>query len=169
MKQNAIPDSRSKKWSGTDPGIQNTRRWRSRAAVLSSRICILHNRAAHACRKTNMSQPRDSHLTREWANVSRSRLSEQTKGWRKLQTEKHRNLHTLHLISITRMRSEVLKAVKLSSLVFWIMIPCGLVGGYHRFRGTYCLHLRNWGSWIKSTPKTLFLFSRFQYYPPIYV
>jgi hypothetical protein len=29
-------------------------------------------------------------------------------------------------------------------LVFWVVKPCGLVGRYQRFRGTYCLHLKGW-------------------------
>jgi hypothetical protein len=26
-------------------------------------------------------------------------------------------------------------------MVFWVVIPCGLVGGYRCFRGIYCLYL----------------------------
>jgi hypothetical protein len=37
-------------------------------------------------------------------------------------------------------RSEVLKAVNISMLVLWVVIPYGLVGRYRRFGGTYCLH-----------------------------
>jgi hypothetical protein len=37
-------------------------------------------------------------------------------------------------------RSEVLTAVKVSSLAFWVVTPCGLVGRYQRFGGTYCRH-----------------------------
>jgi hypothetical protein len=40
------------------------------------------------------------------------------------------------------MRFEVLTAVKMLMLVFWIVTPCGLVGRYQRFGGTYCLHLQ---------------------------
>jgi hypothetical protein len=29
-----------------------------------------------------------------------------------------------------------------SMLVFWVVTPCGLGGGYQRFGGTYCLHLQ---------------------------
>jgi len=25
--------------------------------------------------------------------------------------------------------------------VFWVVTPCGIVVGYQRFRGPYCLHL----------------------------
>jgi hypothetical protein len=39
------------------------------------------------------------------------------------------------------LRSEVLTAVKMSMLVFWVVTPCGLVNGYQRFGGTYRLHL----------------------------
>jgi hypothetical protein len=39
------------------------------------------------------------------------------------------------------MRFEVLTAVKMSMLVFWVVTPCGLVGRFQRFRKTYCLHL----------------------------
>jgi hypothetical protein len=40
------------------------------------------------------------------------------------------------------MRFNILTAVKISMLVFWVVTPCGLVGRYHRFRGTYCLSLQ---------------------------
>jgi hypothetical protein len=32
----------------------------------------------------------------------------------------------------------------MSMLVFWVATPCGLVGGYQRFGGTYCLYLQGW-------------------------
>jgi hypothetical protein len=32
----------------------------------------------------------------------------------------------------------VLIAVKVLMLVFWVITPCGLVGRYHHFAGTYC-------------------------------
>jgi hypothetical protein len=35
------------------------------------------------------------------------------------------------------MRFEVLMAVKMSVLVFWVIMLCGLVGKYQYFRGTY--------------------------------
>jgi hypothetical protein len=35
----------------------------------------------------------------------------------------------------------------MSLLVFWVVIPCGLVGGYQRFGGTYCYHLQFWTHW----------------------
>jgi hypothetical protein len=38
-------------------------------------------------------------------------------------------------------RSEVLTAVKMSMLVFWVVKLCGLIGRYERFGGTYCFHL----------------------------
>jgi hypothetical protein len=41
------------------------------------------------------------------------------------------------------MRFEVLTA-KISMLVFWVVTPCGLVGEYESFGGTYCLHLQGW-------------------------
>jgi hypothetical protein len=37
---------------------------------------------------------------------------------------------------------EVLKMVKKSMLVFWVVTPCGLVGRYKRFAGTNCLHFQ---------------------------
>jgi hypothetical protein len=40
------------------------------------------------------------------------------------------------------MRSEVLKAVKMSTLVFWAA-QCELVGRYQLPRGTYYLHLQD--------------------------
>jgi hypothetical protein len=36
------------------------------------------------------------------------------------------------------MRLEVLTAVKISLLVFWVVMPCGLVGRYQCFGETYC-------------------------------
>jgi hypothetical protein len=40
------------------------------------------------------------------------------------------------------MRFEVLRAVKISMLVFWVVMPCGLVGRYQRFGGKYCFILQ---------------------------
>jgi hypothetical protein len=37
------------------------------------------------------------------------------------------------------MRFEVLMAVKMLMLVFWVVMPYGLVGTYQYFGGTYCL------------------------------
>jgi hypothetical protein len=39
---------------------------------------------------------------------------------------------------------EVLTAAKMSMLVFWVIKPCGLVGRYQHFGGTYCLHRQGW-------------------------
>jgi hypothetical protein len=41
------------------------------------------------------------------------------------------------------LRFEVLTAVKMSVLFFWVVTLCGLVGKYQRFGGTYCLHLQS--------------------------
>jgi hypothetical protein len=35
---------------------------------------------------------------------------------------------------------EFLTAVEMLMLVLWVATPCGFVGWYQRFRGTYCLH-----------------------------
>jgi hypothetical protein len=40
--------------------------------------------------------------------------------------------------------SEVLTVEKISMLVFWVVIPCVLVGRYRHFGGTYCLHLQGY-------------------------
>jgi hypothetical protein len=40
------------------------------------------------------------------------------------------------------MRFEVLTAVKMLMLIFWVFTPYGLVGTYKRFGGAYCLHLQ---------------------------
>jgi hypothetical protein len=40
------------------------------------------------------------------------------------------------------MKFEVLRAVKMSLLVFWVVTPHGHLGRYH-FRGKYCLHLQD--------------------------
>jgi hypothetical protein len=42
---------------------------------------------------------------------------------------------------IFHVRFEVLTAVKMSMLVFWVVTPCGLVRRYQRFGETYCLQL----------------------------
>jgi hypothetical protein len=42
----------------------------------------------------------------------------------------------------------------LSMLVFWVVIPCGLVGRYKRFGGAYCLHLQGWSPHGDTTQKT---------------
>jgi hypothetical protein len=38
-------------------------------------------------------------------------------------------------------RTEFFMAVKINVVFFWIMTPYSLVGGCHRFGGTYCLYL----------------------------
>jgi hypothetical protein len=43
----------------------------------------------------------------------------------------------------TVVSSEVLTTVKMSMLVFWVVMPCGLVGRYQRFGETHCLHLQS--------------------------
>jgi hypothetical protein len=48
----------------------------------------------------------------------------------------------LHVTKIkVSLRFEVLKAVKMSMLVFWVATPCGLVGRYQRFGEIY-LHFK---------------------------
>jgi hypothetical protein len=55
------------------------------------------------------------------------------------------------------MRFELLSAVKMLMLVFWVVTPCGLVRRYHRFGGTYTsgpedggrMFLRNIGVYLK--------------------
>jgi hypothetical protein len=37
---------------------------------------------------------------------------------------------------------EVLTAVKISIVVFWVVTPCSLVGGYQLLGGTYRLHIQ---------------------------
>jgi hypothetical protein len=37
-------------------------------------------------------------------------------------------------------RFEILAAVKISIVVFWVVTPCGLIGGYQHFGGMYRLH-----------------------------
>jgi hypothetical protein len=41
------------------------------------------------------------------------------------------------------LRFEVLRAVQMSVLVLWVVTPCGLVGRYQRFGGTFCFHLQD--------------------------
>jgi hypothetical protein len=39
-------------------------------------------------------------------------------------------------------RYEVLTAVRISMLVFWVITPCALVARYQHFGETCCLHLQ---------------------------
>jgi hypothetical protein len=41
------------------------------------------------------------------------------------------------------MTSEVFIKVKMWTIVFQVMTPCSLVGGYQHFGGTYHLHLES--------------------------
>jgi hypothetical protein len=41
------------------------------------------------------------------------------------------------------MRPEVFIAVKIWILVFWVLMPCSLVGDYQRFEGTYLFLLQS--------------------------
>jgi hypothetical protein len=50
------------------------------------------------------------------------------------------------------LRFEVLTAVKISTLVFWVVTPCGLVGRYQRFGGTHCHHLQHFGRLLQYVP-----------------
>jgi hypothetical protein len=49
----------------------------------------------------------------------------------------------------------LLMVVKMSVVVFWVMIPYGFVGEHQYFGGTYCLHLqtdmRSIGKWMVYT------------------
>jgi ABC-type amino acid transport system permease subunit len=42
----------------------------------------------------------------------------------------------------TKVKNEILTTVHISMVVFWVAMPYGLVHGYQRFGGTYCLHLQ---------------------------
>jgi hypothetical protein len=44
--------------------------------------------------------------------------------------------------AVCYVKSEVLTAVKMSMLFFWVITPCGLASRYQRFGGTYCVHLQ---------------------------
>jgi hypothetical protein len=54
------------------------------------------------------------------------------------------DVRLLHMETLLYVRFEVLMAVKMSMLVFWIVTPCELVGRDQRFGGTYYLHLQGW-------------------------
>jgi hypothetical protein len=38
-------------------------------------------------------------------------------------------------------RYEILTALKISMMLFWVVTPCGIVSRSQNFGGTYCLHL----------------------------
>jgi hypothetical protein len=42
-----------------------------------------------------------------------------------------------------RVRSEVLIAVKIPVVVFWVVTPCSDEAGYQSFRGLFCLYLHS--------------------------
>jgi len=42
---------------------------------------------------------------------------------------------------------EVCISVEIWGFVLWVVTPCSVVVGYHRFRGPYCLHLQSSGLW----------------------
>jgi hypothetical protein len=46
-------------------------------------------------------------------------------------------------------------AVNMSVLVFWILIPCGLVGGYKSFRRTYCPHIQDFETFVSANPHSI--------------
>jgi hypothetical protein len=54
----------------------------------------------------------------------------------RFQSLKHKKMFLYQYLD--RMRFEVLTVVKM--LVFWTVMPCGLVGGYKHFRGKYHPH-----------------------------
>jgi hypothetical protein len=43
----------------------------------------------------------------------------------------------------------VLAAVTDQTVVFWVVTPCRLVGGYKHFGGTCCLHLQSRSEWVE--------------------
>jgi hypothetical protein len=43
---------------------------------------------------------------------------------------------------VQNVRLEVLTALKMTVLFFWVVTPCRLIGRYQRFGETYCLHLQ---------------------------
>jgi hypothetical protein len=57
-----------------------------------------------------------------------------------VQTKYCNNFWYLHYEN--HMRFEVVIVVKMSLVVFSVVMLCRLVGGCQRFRGTYCLHLQ---------------------------
>jgi hypothetical protein len=42
-------------------------------------------------------------------------------------------------------RFEVFTAMKIQVQFFWVVTPCGVVVGYQRFRGPFCLYLKGEG------------------------
>jgi hypothetical protein len=44
--------------------------------------------------------------------------------------------------AVSCVKFEVLTAVEISLLVFWVVTPCGFVGICQHFGETYCLHLQ---------------------------
>jgi hypothetical protein len=52
------------------------------------------------------------------------------------------------------LRCEVLTAVKTSTMVFWVVTPCGLVDRHWSFGKTYCIHLQTW-RWRPCVPPNI--------------
>jgi hypothetical protein len=40
------------------------------------------------------------------------------------------------VVTVSHLRFDALMVVKMSVVVFWVVSPCSLVGGYRRFEGT---------------------------------
>jgi hypothetical protein len=52
------------------------------------------------------------------------------------------SINLLIFVLETRYAIGVLTAVKMHMVVLWVVTQCGLLCGYQRLCGTYCLHLR---------------------------
>jgi hypothetical protein len=57
-------------------------------------------------------------------------------------SERFWNANASRFTAVAEARFEILTAVKTDVEVFWVVMPCSVVGGYHRFGGPCCLHLQ---------------------------
>jgi hypothetical protein len=76
---------------------------------------------------------------RSWSN---KRGRKENAGYRDWRINQHSWMKPRRPISYC-VRSEVLTALKMTMLFFWVVTPCGLVGRYQHFGETYCLHFQD--------------------------
>jgi hypothetical protein len=51
------------------------------------------------------------------------------------------------VLTLAFIRCGAFRVMKIQIVIFWFMTQCNLVGGYHHFGRTYCLHLHGYEFW----------------------